>query len=108
MPVIKAIWNKLLEHPVIERAILHDSSKNVASFSLMTLAVFDVTLDTTMPLVYDALIANQKITLQTYNCVLRRLYKCNLTNVDARHVELGMSAVEMIWDRTLEILQTTN
>ena len=104
LAVIKAIWDALLLHTEIEKAVLHDSSRNVASFSLMTLAVFDDSLNTTMKLVHDAMIADQKITLATYNCVLRRLSKSNASEVTAEH----MIAIEKIWGRTINILKSVD
>ena len=99
--VIRAIWAALLHHEEIEKGILDDPSKKVASFSLITLALFDDSINTAMRLIHDAMMADQIITLATYNCVLRRLVKSNLTEVTVQH----LITIEIMWGRTIPTLQ---
>ena len=68
--IIKAIWDRLFHHDVIREAVLHYSNRNVASYSLMTLAVHDPEMDTFERLLVEAIDAYQNITLAVYNTVL--------------------------------------
>ena len=73
--IIKAIWNELFHHPTIMNAVLHDITRNVASYSLRSLAVYDHNTSTMMRLLDESMKAKQQITLATYECVISRLGK---------------------------------
>ena len=88
--IIKAIWDAIIHQPHLKNAVLQYDNKNVASYSLMTLAVHHMDHDreiltTLMKLFDESLRAKQRVTLATYNCVVRRLDKLHYCFFKKRH-----------------------
>ena len=103
--IIKAIWDRLLcddRHARdLRDAVLHYADKNVASYSLKTLAVDRPDNDqgilaTLMKLLNVSMEANQNIKLATYNCVIRRLKE--IPNDSISLEQLGL--IRKIWNKS--------
>ena len=75
--------------------------RNVASYSLMTLAVHDWGMGTLIKLFETAVDAKQQITLATYNCIVRRLEK-----IGRWKITMGQkSMMHVIWDQSIPLLK---
>ena len=98
--VIKAIWDELLLHDVLKEAVLSYSSKNVASHSLLTLAVHDPEMDTFERLLIEAIDANQNITLAVYNFIIQRLKSIPEEELSAGH----RSLIRAVWKHSVPLL----
>ena len=88
--VIKAIWDRILHQSALKNAVLHNKNKNVASYSLKTLAVHHMCYDqgilsTFLKLLVQSMRTEQDITLTTYNCIVRRLLRISTRLVDETH-----------------------
>ena len=99
--LIKASWNGLHHQHSLKRAVLYYGTRNVASFSLMTLAVHDVASDTFIRLFVDAMDAEQRITLKTFNCIVR-----NLGNIPINFITQNqVMAISIVWGKVVEQLE---
>ena len=106
--IIKAIWEALFHHDALRDAVLSYESRNVASFSLSTLATHynkleGPSLDTFVRIFVSALKANQQITLETYSCIARRLG--NITSVDTNQQHVIGIALDVIWSKVMPLLK---
>ena len=102
--VIKAIWDGIFCNSDLKYAVLQYATQNVASYSLMTLAVHHPSFDTFERLLFEAMDADQQITLVVYNCIARRLIEIPSEMVNDRH----RSLVESIWRNSIPLMQKSN
>ena len=102
--IIQAIWVRLFHHKNIKSAVLDYERKNVASYSLVTLSVYDSYIDTFMRLFNESMNANQQITLDTYKCVARRLGRIPRESFGHQHKE----AIETVWSKVIPTLTRLN
>ena len=73
-PLIKSIWSAILPNQVLSRLILSGYGvDNVASYSLLTLAIYDVELNTAMNLLNATQSRQQIISLMTLKSVMEKL-----------------------------------
>ena len=101
--IIRAIWNGLYHQPDLKRAVLYFGTRNVASFSLMTLAVHNITSTTFIRLFEDSMVADQRISLNTYDCIARNLGDISKRDITARQ----LTAIDMVWQK-VSVLLTNN
>ena len=94
LPLIKQIWNVILQNSVILNAMLNHSSRNIASYSMLTLAVHDAQLNTIMSILNAAKGTRQIFKQKSLTAVLNRLN-------DARDKSLYKWAVLALWNRSI-------
>ena len=104
--IIKAVWDELLSHVDLRDAVLHDASRNVASYSLLSLANNHMNYDgrilaTLVKLFHVSDKAYQQITSSTYNCVVRRLEKISPQFFKRKHRRI----ISKIWKHVRPRLQ---
>ena len=101
MSIIKAIWDELFLYDDLRDAVLSYAPRNVASYSLLTLAVHDLEVDTMFRLLEFAMDANQQITLSTYHCIVQRLEQENKWAV----VKEQRMMIGKIWNHSVPLLE---
>ena len=97
--IIKVVWDAVFHREDLKIAVMHHSERNVASYSLRTLAIHHMNADhniltTFFRLFYESMKAKQQITLATYSCVVRRLSWISKRFVAIKHKEMVIT----IWD----------
>ena len=100
--IIKAIWDDLFRRDDMKDDVLR--ILNVASYSLMTLAMYHPSHDTFERLLFEAMDANQQITLVVYSCCVRKLKSIPSERVTERHHAL----VHSIWNNMMPLLQESD
>ena len=95
--IIKAIWDELFLRDNLRDDVLHYATRNVASYSLQTLAAHDPEMDTLTKLFKFAMKTEQKITLTTYNCIA-----CRLEIMDKEQ----LSMISTMWNRSIPLLKS--
>ena len=98
--IIKAIWDAICPHIGLKNAVLNYATRNVASYSLMTLAVHHPSYDSFERLLSEAMSADQQITLVVYNSCVQRLRSIPREWVTDRHRKL----VRSIWNNMMPLL----
>ena len=93
--IIQAIWHQLFYHHDVKSAVLDYDTRNVASYSLMSLAVYESNFDIFLRLFNESMNADQQITLATYNCIVRRLGRIPREKFNHQH----MAAIDTVWSK---------
>ena len=106
--IIKAIWDGIFQNVELKDAVLNYGydKKNVASYSLNTLAIHHMDcdseiLDLLMRLFNESIAANQQITLKTFYCIIWRLEKISRRFVTQQQTRM----IETIWAEVVHRLQ---
>ena len=104
--IIKAIWDEIFHHPSTMNAVLYDITRNVASYSLRSLAVYDHNTSTMMRLLDESMLSKQQITLATYECVIRRLSKLRTPKRLLTPKEIG--AIYRVWAKSTALIKSVH
>ena len=104
--IIKAVWDAIFPRDKLKDAVLRDASRNVASYSLLSLAnnhmnYDDGILETLVKLFEESTKANQKITSATHNCVVHRLEKISPQIFKKKHKRM----IARVWKQVRPRLQ---
>lgn len=106
--VIKEIWNGIFLRAGLKIVVLHFGGRNVASYSLATLAVEHKKenpeiLATLIRLLEESIAENHLITLACYNCVIRRLSMIAPQFINGRELD----ALRTCWKKSKPMLRRT-
>ena len=102
--IIKAIWDAIYPRIRLKNAVLHYATRNVVSYSLMTLAVHHPSYDSFERLLAEGMSANQQITLVVFNSCIQRLRSIPREWVTDCHRKL----VRGIWNKMMPLLEEVN